>query len=54
MIVLSASVTLWEPKLKSIVNFFQAVLVALGNCNPCANKDDIKLDDKNDPSHPVC
>lgn len=54
MIVLSASVTFREPKLKGIVNFFQAVLVALGNCNPCANKDDIKLYDKNNPSNLVC
>ena len=54
MMVVSASVAFWEPKLKSIVNFFQAVLVALGNCNPCANKDDVKLFDRNNPSNPVC
>ena len=46
--------TLLEPKLKFIVNFFQAVLVALGNCGPCANKDDIKLYDRNNLSNPVC
>ena len=46
--------TLWEPKLKVIVNFFQAVLVALGNCGPCTNKDDIKLYDKKNLSNPDC
>lgn len=55
MIVLSASVTLWKPKLKSIVNFFQAVLVALGNCSyQCHNKDDIKLFDRKNKSKVTC
>ena len=44
----------WEPKLKVIVNFFQAVLVALGSCRPCANKDDIRLYYKDNPSNPDC
>lgn len=37
-----------------MLTFFQAFLVALGNCGPCANKDDIKLYHKNNSSNPVC
>ena len=52
---LSASVTLWEPKLKCIFKLFQAVLVAVGSCsNHCANKDDIKLYHRKNRSKPIC
>lgn len=56
MILLSLSFSLCEPspKLMSIANFFQAVIVALGNCNDCPNKDDIKLYDKDNRSKFIC
>lgn len=46
-----------EAKVKkySFVNFFQAVLVALGKCSyHCSNKDDIKLFDRKNKSKVAC